>query len=1175
MPAKRAQKRARGTVGTAYQEHVVVSPDDWISDYIALLGDGTEEGKYLSSIPWILDANPQTPDVLIPALRMEAARFQELAFRPTFSLLTVLRDTGPRHLRELILSCRCLSYQDWNLVLVDDGSRVREHLDLARDWCARDSRIHLIMLETPRGPCHAKNLAIEQATGDYLILVDGDGMLHPMALGLLARHINEDPNISLVFSNEAEIDRNSTRLANFLRKPPFDSFTLLRVPYLGRLLAVRRRLLEDCTGGGPAFRHEYEGIEEHDLWLRLALTGRVVSRHIPPFAYYRRAGFAAQASLYPSSIQEKRHRLLAEHVPRAYPGAVWTAKVPRDRDPLASSSVWISNLPGQPPPRLLAVIPFEDFELMRLYERHGQMIGTWRPRHLNRAPRHPWPILVLPWNDSPNSVPGNGEATALPVHDASQTLAGQSHWRPPLRHRLADKVVEVLKLGLGPAYGGVRSAAIKYGKLCRRLRSPAARYSMLRTLIKPVPLLGPLSAGLVRGARKMTAAGIAARRIAGHLRRNPASGWRLARSFHAGGALALLQDLAVQIPTLQLESRLASLWFKRTQPSPAFLAALRAREWPAAAPKASVIMPVYNIREDWLRQAVESVLAQTYPNWELICVNDASRAPHVKRALDELASRDSRMVVIHSERNRGVAGALNLGLSAATGDYVFFMDHDDFLQPHALQRFAEAILQDRPDMLYSDEAVTGEDIEKILRIDSRPAFSYDHYLGHPYFVHLIAVRTDLVRKVGGLDETMSISQDVDLNLRLIEVCQTICHVPEVLYRWRTHRASLGHQKMHLCRASTRQALERHFARTRQAVVFEDESHFNYRNVRFQHNWQARVVILIVSVAPNIEIRHCLGSLERTVDPSLADIVVIDHQSNVAARARDLADVRKQYHVVTHRGRMNLSEIINTGVAAVQGPYTHYLILSPEIEAIDRGWLEHMLGYWQRTDVGVVGALFLGQREVVHGAGLIIGRDGITAHAFQGSPYRHWIAGRNPGQSGSLLASRGVSAVSAACMLTRADVFHRLDGFDERLVVVLGDADYCLRASASGYKVIHDAYSVLLHRGDDSRFSSLHGQHPEDVRLFRDRHRALIETGDPFHHWILGIPRISIDGRASGNLVPTLKPRTTRVVLPPAATSSMATRIQVHGAEEMSRGRHPQVRTEASRAVDTAMNKQAE
>ena len=160
------------------------------------------------------------------------------------------------------------------------------------------------------------------------------------------------------------------------------------------------------------------------------------------------------------------------------------------------------------------------------------------------------------------------------------------------------------------------------------------------------------------------------------------------------------------------------------------------------------------------------MLAQTYPQWELICVDDSSPAPHVKTVLDELASRDHRITVIRCPWNRGVSGATNLGIEAASGDYIGFMDHDDVLEPHALHRFAEAVAQDQPDLIYSDEAITGENIDTILRVDARPAFSYDHYLGHPYFVHLIAARTELVRKVGALDEEMSISQDVDLNLRL-------------------------------------------------------------------------------------------------------------------------------------------------------------------------------------------------------------------------------------------------------------------------------------------------------------------------------------------------------------------------------------------------------------------------
>ena len=177
-----------------------------------------------------------------------------------------------------------------------------------------------------------------------------------------------------------------------------------------------------------------------------------------------------------------------------------------------------------------------------------------------------------------------------------------------------------------------------------------------------------------------------------------------------------------------------------------------------------------------------------------------------------------------------MSAATNNGLEAAKGDYVFFMDHDDFLEPNALQRCAEAILEDGPDMIYSDKAFTVEDIDDIAFVSASPAFSYDYYLSHPYFVHLIAARTEVVRQVGGLDETMNISHDVDYNLRLIEVCRTICHIPEVLYRWRLHAASLGHQHIDQCLAMTRGALERHFARTGQVVQFDDESYVNFRDL---------------------------------------------------------------------------------------------------------------------------------------------------------------------------------------------------------------------------------------------------------------------------------------------------------------------------------------------------------
>ena len=344
--------------------------------------------------------------------------------------------------------------------------------------------------------------------------------------------------------------------------------------------------------------------------------------------------------------------------------------------------------------------------------------------------------------------------------------------------------------------------------------------------------------------------------------RNPESARLLAAGWRHGGLRGLCQSVQMLVPAKDSAHANLQESIAWTCPSSRLLARMRRRRWPASAPKFTLITAVHNVREDWLREAIGSVIAQTYPWWEMICINDHSTAPHIRPVLDELSARDSRVRVIHCETNRGVGAATNRGIAEATGDYIAFMNHDDFLEPHALHRFAEAILHDQPDMIYSDEAITDETLDTIRRVDARPAFSYDHYLGHPYFVHLIAARTELVRKVGGLNEEMSISQDVDLNLRLIEVCQTICHVPEVLYRWRTHPSSLGHQKKDDCRAMTRGALERHFARTGQVVQFDDEAHFNFRALSFQHQTRARVAILIPSTNGSEHLRACIAAWNR-------------------------------------------------------------------------------------------------------------------------------------------------------------------------------------------------------------------------------------------------------------------------------------------------------------------------
>jgi GT2 family glycosyltransferase len=562
---------------------------------------------------------------------------------------------------------------------------------------------------------------------------------------------------------------------------------------------------------------------------------------------------------------------------------------------------------------------------------------------------------------------------------------------------------------------------------------------------------------------------------------------------------------------------------------------MTAFRWPADAPRFSILMPVFNARSEWLLEAIRSVCDQIYPHWELICVNDGSTEGHVRRALDWWSSEVPRIRTIHLDLNAGTAAATNVALDAATGDYVCFLDQDDVLERHALYQFAAAVSQDRPDLLYSDEIITGESVDDLLGIQPRCAFSYDYYLSHPYFVHLVGVRTELARAVGGFDESLGVSHDVDFILRVLETRPTVSYVPDVLYRWRTHNDSAGHTKKEQVRQITHGAIDAHLRRIgANAEVYDETLPFNFRDVRFRHAAGGKVAILIPTKNHADLLRTCVASLKRTIPPGLADLVIIDHESDEADAREYIAGLAGSEKVTTYSGPFNFAAIMNHGAAFAGRDYSHYLLLNNDTEAIEPGWLEHMLGFGRRPDVGIVGATLLFPENTIQHAGVVVGMFAAADHA-----YKFWKLcygpepqQRQPGHSGTLASNREYSAVTAACLLIRSDVFESVGGFDERFVVGFNDVDLCLRVRERGYKVIRDAHAVLYHH--ESRTRGANDAHPGDTALFCSRYADMIRDGDPFYSPLLS--RMSPDhGLCSYARSPThLRAVTVPVVLPTAA-----------------------------------------
>jgi GT2 family glycosyltransferase len=544
--------------------------------------------------------------------------------------------------------------------------------------------------------------------------------------------------------------------------------------------------------------------------------------------------------------------------------------------------------------------------------------------------------------------------------------------------------------------------------------------------------------------------------------------------------------------------------------------------------KLSIVMPVYNTDPIWLEEALHSVVAQWCGAWELICVDDASPMAHVREILKRYSDLDPRIRLILLDRNGGIAKATNAGIFAATGDYVAFLDHDDYLEPDAVYKLLRAS-KGEPELIYSDETITGETIASVASLIARPAFSHDYYLSHPYFVHIVCVRRDIALKVGGWDEDMKISGDVDFVLRVIEQSNTITHVPAALYRWRTHLGSAGHQMKSAVMDATIGALSRHLKRLDIPARVDSGLYFNNFRVDFEDGG-GKVGVIIPTRNRGDLLQKCMESMERTVDMTRVKIVIVDHESDASGTLNYLSFLASRHVVMPYCGPFNFSCINNRAVEEYTDDCEYVLFLNNDTEAIEAGWLERMRSLAGRTDVGVVGATLLYDDNTIQHAGVIIGVNELADHAHKFMPFMSG-AERNIGFNCSLTSVRDYSAVTAACMMMRRNVFLEVGKFDEELAIGFGDTDLCLRALSAGYKILNDAFSVLYHHESATRARTMQFEHPEDAKRFQEKWPRLVRNGgDPFYNPMLTLRGVDHTVIASCNSA-VGRSRNQKVVLP--------------------------------------------
>jgi glycosyltransferase involved in cell wall biosynthesis len=507
-------------------------------------------------------------------------------------------------------------------------------------------------------------------------------------------------------------------------------------------------------------------------------------------------------------------------------------------------------------------------------------------------------------------------------------------------------------------------------------------------------------------------------------------------------------------------------------------------------PLISVLMPTYNTPEKWLVRAIESVRRQLYDNWELCISDDASKSAHVRKVLARYQKKDSRIKVIYRETNGHISAASNSALALAHGEFLALLDHDDELRPHALACVAlELDAHPDADLVYSDEDKIDENGHRYDHY-FKPDWNPDLFLVQNYVSHLGVYRTLLVREVGGFRVGYEGSQDWDLAMRVIErtAPERIRHIPKILYHWRSvpgSTAMLIGAKSYATQAAEK-VISEHFVRVGITATISPTKG-SYWRVHYPLPQPAPRVTLVIPTRNRLNVlRPCIESLrEKTTYPNF-EILIVDNDSDDPETLAFLEGIQSPQsesssnhavRVVRFSGDFNYSAINNFGVSQTDAPVVG--LLNNDLEVIHGDWLDEMVSHVLRPEIGCVGAKLYYPNDRIQHAGVILGIGGVAAHAWQSHPRG------SAGQAHRNLLQQDLSAVTAACLVIRREVFLEVGGLDEKLRVAFNDVDFCLKVRAAGYRNFWTPYAELYHHESASRGA-------EDTIEKRDRFRSEVE-----------------------------------------------------------------------------------
>ncbi len=547
-------------------------------------------------------------------------------------------------------------------------------------------------------------------------------------------------------------------------------------------------------------------------------------------------------------------------------------------------------------------------------------------------------------------------------------------------------------------------------------------------------------------------------------------------------------------------------WYEAYRPKEDALEKQRRHEF-LYCPKISIAVPAYKTPIPFLQELVDSLLAQTYGNWELCIANGSPEEEELCSSLEHFSDKDSRIRCENLKENLGIAGNTNAAFAMARGEFVGLLDHDDLLSPNALYEIVRA-LQNHPesDVIYTDEdKITGDSGEH-FQPHFKPDFNLDLLRSNNYICHFLVIRRTLLQEVGGVREEFDGAQDYDLVLRCVEKAREILHIPEILYHWRTHRASTADNpasKMYAYEAGKR-AIEAHLERCHTKGIVTHTPDYGFYRVQYPVVGEPKVSIIIPNKDEKETLKACIDSiLEKTTYPNY-EILVIENNSStkeIYSYYKELSSIDR-IRLFRYQKPFNYAAINNYGAKKAEGEYL--LFLNNDVTVITEDWIQEMLGICQRKEVGACGVKLLYPDRTIQHAGCVIGMGGIAGAMFVNMPaertgYLH---------KASLL--QDLSAVTAACMMTDRRIFEQVGGFTEELAVAFNDMDLCLKIREEEKLIVYNPYVQLFHMESKTRGAE---DSEEKVRRFqkeieymRTHWIEILKKGDPYYNKNLSLTK---------------------------------------------------------------------